>query len=136
MSIIQDPETYEKFERVVLAHGVRTSEELAYAQFISEQLPNHPYLGEEISAKLLYYPTVTREVFRNMGRLTDLLSSGKLTADLSLPPLDPKLDRAMICGSAAMLRDLSALLDERGFEISKGMGEPGDYVIERAFAEK
>ena len=136
MSIIQDPETYAKFDRVVLTHGVRTSAELAYADFITRELPRDPYLGEEIAAKLLYYPTVTREPFRNTGRLTSLLASGKLTADLGLPPLDPRLDRAMICGSAAMLGDLSALLDERGFEISPGVGEPGDYVIERAFADK
>ena len=136
MSIIQDPETYEKFDRVVLAHGVRTTAELAYADFITNELPRDPYLGEEITAKLLYYPTVTREAFRNSGRLTNLLASGKLTADLGLPPLDPALDRAMICGSAAMLNDLSTLLDERGFDISPGVGEPGDYVIERAFAEK
>ena len=136
MSIIRDPETYEKFDRVVLTHGVRTSAELAYSDYITEELPNDPWLGEEISAKLLYYPTVTREPFRNTGRLTDLLASGKLNADLGLPPLDPALDRAMICGSAEMLGDLSTLLDSRGFEISPGVGEPGDYVIERAFAEK
>jgi ferredoxin--NADP+ reductase len=136
MSIIQDPETYEKFEHVVLAHGVRTSQELAYAEFISQELPQHPFLGEEIAAKLLYYPTVTRESFRNVGRLTDLMRSGKLSIDLGLPPADPKLDRAMICGSVEMLRDMSALLDERGFEVSPGTGELGDYVIERAFADK
>ena len=136
LSIIQDPETYEKFDRVVLAHGVRTCAELAYADFIGKDLPNDPYLGEEIAAKLLYYPTVTREQFRNTGRLTALLGSGKLQADLDLPDLDPAHDRAMICGSTAMLNDLSALLDERGFEVSPGVGEPGDYVIERAFADK
>lgn len=136
LSIIQDPETYEKFEHVVLAHGVRTNQELAYAQFIGDELPNHPFMGDEISTKLHYYPTVTRETFRNTGRLTDLLRSGKLVADLGLPSLDPKLDRAMICGSADMLRDMSALLDERGFQISQGTGELGDYVIERAFAQK
>ena len=136
LSIIRDPETYEKFDRVVLTHGVRTSAELAYADYITAELPNDPYLGEEISAKLLYYPTVTREAFRNTGRLTDLLASGRLNADLGLPPLDPALDRAMICGSPEMLADMSALLDTRGFEISPGVGEPGDYVIERAFAEK
>jgi len=136
MSIVQDPETYEKFDRVVLAHGVRTRQELAYAEFITEQLPQDPYLGEEIRAKLLYYPTVTREPFRNMGRLTGLMASGKLAEDLGLSALDPIHDRAMICGSAAMLNDMSALLDARGFAISPGIGEQGDYVIERAFAER
>lgn len=134
LSIVQDPETYEKFERVVLAHGVRTQKELAYANFITNDLPNHPYLGAEIAQKLLYYPAVTREPFRNNGRLTDLLRTGKLTTDLGLPELDPLGDRVMICGSSAMLSDMQGLLDERGFEASPGIGEPGDYVIERAFA--
>jgi ferredoxin/flavodoxin---NADP+ reductase len=136
MSIIQDPETYERFEKVILVHGVRTSRELAYADFISEALPQHPLLGEEIAEKLIYYPTVTREAFRNQGRLTNLIASGKLFEDIGLPPLDPACDRAMICGSPAMLADSSALLDARGFTISPGVGEPGDYVVERAFAER
>lgn len=136
MSIIQDPETYEKFERVVLVHGVRTCQELAYADFITNELPQNPWLGEDVRAKLLYYPTVTREPFRNNGRITQALDTGKLTEDLGLAALDPALDRAMICGSNAMLNDLSALLDARGFAISPGVGEPGDYVIERAFVER
>jgi ferredoxin--NADP+ reductase len=136
MSIIQDPETYEKFERVVLAHGVRTRQELAYAEYITEALPHDPFLGETVAAKLLYYPTVTREPYRNMGRLTHLMASAKLSSDLGLSSPDPQFDRAMICGSAQMLADMSALLDARGFEISAGTGVLGDYVIERAFAEK
>lgn len=136
MSIIQDPETYDTFERVVLVHGVRTCRELAYADFITNDLPRNPYLGEEIRQKLLYYPTVTREPFRNMGRITQLLGSGKLAEDLGLPELDPAVDRAMICGSTAMLNDMSGLLDARGFAVSPGVGEPGDYVIERAFVER
>jgi len=136
MSIIQDPETYEKFERVVLVHGVRTCQELAYADFITNELPQNPWLGEDVRQKLLYYPTVTREPFRNTGRITQALDTGKLTETLGLPVLDPALDRAMICGSNAMLNDLSALLDARGFAISPGVGEPGDYVIERAFVER
>ena len=136
MSIIQDPETYERFEKVILVHGVRLVSELAYAEFISETLPNHEFLGEEISTKLLYYPTVTREAFRNQGRITDLLTSGKLCADLGLPQINPGTDRAMICGSPAMLKDTSAILDGLGFTISPHIGAPGDYVIERAFVEK
>lgn len=136
MSIIQDPVTYDRFEKVVLVHGVRTAKELAYRDIISSELPRHPLLGQEIASKLIYYPAVTREPFRNRGRITDHINSGKLFADIGLPPLNPATDRAMICGSPAMLSDLSALLDARGFEISPGVGEPGDYVIERAFAEK
>lgn len=136
LSIIQDPETYEKFDHVVLAHGVRTCAELAYADFLTHDLPRHPYLGELIAPKFHYYPAVTREPFRNNGRLTQLLGSGQMATDLGLPHLDPVHDRAMICGSTAMLDDMSALLDARGFLISPGVGEPGDYVIERAFVER
>ena len=119
-----------------MVHGVRHVNELAYADFITKELPAHEYLGEEISEKLVYYPTVTREDFHTMGRLTDHIRTGKLTDDKGLPPIDPKQDRAMICGSPAMLEETSGLLDELGFAISPRMGEPGDYVIERAFVEK
>jgi ferredoxin--NADP+ reductase len=136
MSIIRDPETYERFAKIVLVHGVRRVSELAYADYIAEELPRHELLGDEIHDKLIYYPTVTREPFQNRGRLTDLLRSGKLFEDIGLPPLDPARDRAMICGSSQMLADTSALLDERGFCISASSGTPGDYVIERAFVDK
>ncbi len=136
MSIIQDPYSYEKFDKVVLVHGVRTVSELAYHDFITQDLPNHELLGEIIRDKLVYYPLVTREEFRNQGRLTDLIESGKLCADLGLPPLNPETDRAMMCGSPSMLKDTAALLDARGFQVSPRIGVPGDYVIERAFVEK
>jgi ferredoxin--NADP+ reductase len=136
MSLIQDIEVYERFEKVVLIHGVRNISDLAYIDFIEKELPNNEFFGEEVRNKLIYYPTVTRESFRNQGRLTDLIKSGKLFEDIGLPPLDPAVDRAMICGSPQMLADTSALLDERGFKVSPRIGEPGDYVIERAFVEK
>lgn len=136
LSITQDPETYEKFEKVVLMHGVRQINELAYADLFQEHLPEHEFLGEMLRDKLVYYPTVTREPFRNRGRLTDVIESGQLCADTGLPPLDPSVDRAMICGSPSMLKDTAALLDARGFHISPHTGVPGDYVIERAFVER
>jgi ferredoxin/flavodoxin---NADP+ reductase len=136
ISITQDPETYERFEKVILVHGVRQVNELAYADFFERELREHEFLGEMLKDKLVYYPTVTREPFRNTGRLTDLLSTNKLTDDIGMPALDPAVDRAMICGSEAMLKDACALLDARGFQISPRQGEQGDYVIERAFAEK
>ncbi len=136
MSIIKDPDTYERFEKVVLVHGVRFVSELAYSDFIQNELPANEYFGEVVSEKLLYYPTVTREEFRNTGRITDLIETGKLCEDLGIPQLDPAQDRAMLCGSPAMLADISAMLDNRGFEVSPGVGQPGDYVIERAFVEK
>ncbi|MDE2439714.1 MAG: ferredoxin--NADP reductase [Betaproteobacteria bacterium] len=136
MSLIHDPETYERFEKIILIHGVRWTSELAYHDYIEEDLRDHEYLGEEIRNKLIYYPTVTREAFRNEGRQTDLIQSGKLFADIDQPPLDPATDRAMICGSPAMLKEISAMLDNYGFQISEHIGEAGDYVIERAFVEQ
>ena len=135
MSIIQDPETYERFEKVVLIHGVRLVSELAYGDFIESGLPQHEFLGELVRDKLIYYPTVTREAFRHQGRLTDVIASGRLSEDIGLPPLDPAHDRAMICGSPAMLADSCSLLDARGFQISPRQGDLGDYGIERAFVD-
>ena len=136
MSVIRDLDVYDHFDKVVLIHGVRYVSELAYNHYITHELPQHEFLGEAISEKLIYYPTVTREPFRNQGRLTTLIEDGKLFEDIGLPPLDPAVDRVMICGSAAMLKDSRDLLDRRGFKVSKRIGEPGDYVIEHAFVEK
>lgn len=135
LSIVRDPETYEQFEHVVLAHGVRVTEELGYAEYIKHELPQHEYLGEQVREKLRYYPTVTRESFENQGRITDLLHTGKLCADLGLPDLDPEQDRVMICGNPSMLDELVAELKRRGFE-EGSTHSPGDYAIERAFVEK
>ncbi len=136
MSLIRDPDVYERFERVVLVHGVRKVDELAYAHLIEHDLPHDDFLGEQIKQKLVYYPTVTREPFRFTGRLPDLIASGKLCRDIEFPQIDPKLDRAMICGGPAMLKDMRAVLDAAGFTVSAGIGQAGDYVIERAFVEK
>jgi ferredoxin--NADP+ reductase len=135
MSIIRDPTTYERFERVVVAHGVRRVSDLGYRRTIEDELPRHQLVGDAVKAQLLYYPAVTREPFRNQGRLTALMASGKLPADLGLPPLDPARDRAMICGSPSMLSDLVTLLESRGFHEGNSEGA-GEYVIEKAFVEK
>lgn len=135
MSIIRDPDTYERFEQVILVHGVRTKDELAYHDLVAEHLPAHELIGELVASQLLYYPTVTRETYKNMGRVTELMASGKLTADLGLPALDAAHDRVMICGSPGMLRDMKQLLEERGFE-EGNTSVPGAFVIERAFVEQ
>ena len=136
MSIIQDPDTYERFEKVILVHGARQVSDLAYAEFIQHELPQHEYLGEWTREQLIYYPTVTREPFKYQGRITDLIKSDRLTGDIGMPPLDPRTDRVMICGSTEMLNECCTLLDARDFEISPHQGTTGDYVIERAFVEK
>jgi len=136
MSIIKDPEVYRRFERVVFVHGVRWAKETAVVRHQIETLREHELLGAEVRAQLSYYPTVTREPHVNRGRLTALLDSGGLFRDLGLPALDPAVDRVMVCGSPAMLTDVRTLLDARGFTISPHIGEPGDYVIERAFVTR
>lgn len=135
MSIIRDPDTYERFEQVILVHGVRNKDELAYHDLVTEHLPAHEFLGEMVSSKLRYYPTVTREAYKNMGRVTTLMESGKLFIDLGLPPIDPAVDRVMICGSPGMLRDIKHMLEGKGFK-EGNTSKPGDFVIERAFAEQ
>jgi ferredoxin/flavodoxin---NADP+ reductase len=135
LSIIKDPETYERYEKVVLVHGCRQVAELAYRDFITQQLPQHEFIGETISAKLLYFPTVTREPFHNRGRLTDLITSDTLFDEIGLPPLSADHDRVMMCGSPSMLRDLVAIVRGLGFE-EGNHSEPGQYVIEKAFVEK
>ncbi len=136
LSLVRDPETYERFDKIVVAHGVRNISDLAYADYLQHELLQHEYLGELAREKLIYYPTVTREAFRNQGRITDAIVDGAMSQAIGLPPLDPATDRVMLCGSPAMLDDTCALLDSRGFEISPRTREPGDYVIERAFVEK
>ncbi|WP_148863144.1 ferredoxin--NADP reductase [Marinobacter fonticola] len=134
LSIIKDPEVYERFDKVILTHGVRHVTELAYQEEITG-LPDNEYFGEMVDGKLLYYPTVTREDFRNQGRLTDLMESGKLMFDLGLPAFNKEDDRFMICGSPSMLKDTCSILNAQGFQEARH-GDLGHYVIERAFVER
>lgn len=136
LAVIKDPATYERFERVVVTHGVRHVGDLAYADYIRRELPKHEYLGEQISRQLLYYPAVSREEFVHHGRLTTLLEQGRMAADLRLEPIDPTRDRFMICGSPSMLADFRRILDAGGFSASPKIGVAGHYVFERAFVEK
>ncbi len=134
MSVIKDPETYEQYEKVILTHGVRTVDELAYKDLIKEDLPTNEYFGDMVRDKLIYYPTVTREDFINTGRLTELMENGKLFRDVNLPAMNPEHDRFMICGSPSMLKDTCEILNRHGF-VEARHGDQGHYVIERAFVE-
>jgi len=135
LSVIKDPETYDRFEKVVLPHGCRRVKELAYGEMITERLPKDELIGEMVLDQLIYYPTVTRDPFRNRGRITDLITSGKLFADIGLPAIEPAHDRVMICGSPALVADTRALLNARGF-VEGNHGEPAQFVVEKAFAER
>jgi ferredoxin--NADP+ reductase len=141
LAVIKDPATYERFERIVLCHGVRNAQDLAYRDYIVNELPKHEYLGEQAARQLLYYPAVSREAFEfagnnHRGRLTDLMADGRMMEQLGLASLDPEHDRAMVCGGPQMLADFRTLLDGRGFTAAPRIGVPGQYVFERAFVEK
>lgn len=135
MSIVQDPEVYERFDKVILVHGCREVRELAYQTRLAEDLPRHEYLGELVAGRLAYYPTVTREPYVNRGRIPELLDSDAFFERLGVPRPDLEEDRFMLCGSPAMLKDTVAVLEGAGF--SEGsMNRPGHFVIERAFVDK
>ena len=136
LSIVKDPETYERFDKVIVCHGVRLEKDLAYREYFEKELFEDEILGDIVRGKLLYYPVVSREPFANHGRLTTLMENGEMPRTLGLPPFDPANDRFMICGSPQMLADLRDILDARGFEVSPRIGSPGHYVFERAFVEK
>lgn len=133
-SLIRDPETYEKFEEVILTHTCREVAELEYGQELVRNLMNDELVGDLARAQLRHHPTVTREAFPVMGRITDLMASGKLFADLGVPPINPTDDRGMICGSMAMLRDTKDALEGLGL-IEGSNAQPGSFVVERAFVD-
>ena len=135
MSIVQDPEVYERFDKVILVHGCREVRELAYQDRLSKDLHEHEYLGELVAEQLAYFPTVTREPFVNQGRIPELLESEAFFAQLGVPKPDLETDRFMLCGSPAMLKDTVRVLEEAGFT-EGNMSHPGHYVIERAFVDK
>ena len=134
LSVARDPESYDRFEKVIVVHGVREVAELCYRDYLTKVLPNDEVLGEMVSRQMIYYPSVTREEFVNQGRITTLIDNGQLTSDLGLPDLDPAVDRIMICGSPGLNKDMRAILDAKGFR-EGNTTKPGDYVIERAFVD-
>jgi ferredoxin--NADP+ reductase len=116
-------------------HGCRYINELTYQKLITHELKENEYFGDQIKEKLTYYPAVTREPFKNYGRITSLLKSGKLVEDVGMPGLSREDDRFMLCGSPSMLKSLTEILDDRGFSETV-RDDLGEYVIERAFVEK
>ncbi len=134
LGLIREPDVYERFERIVLVHGVRHIAELAYREYLTAELQSDEFIGELARGQLTYVPTVTREAFIRQGRITELLASGRIFEEFDLSHLDPQHDRLMLCGGNAMLRELSEMLDGRGFEQGSNAA-PGDYVIEKAFAD-
>lgn len=131
-ALIRDPETYERFEEVILVHGSRFASELAYGEELVRQTLEDPLVGELAAGRLRHITSVTQEAGPRTGRVTTLIENGKLFEDLGVPAFDPATDRAMICGSMAMISDTKALLEKAG--LTEGaVSEPGQFVIERAF---
>src|SRR5215208_2418436 len=130
-SLIKDPDVYERFETIVLVHGCRQVSELAYGEKLVAKLREDELFGPLLADKLVYYPTVTREPFRNRGRITDLITSELLFNDIGQPPLDIDNDRIMMCGSPGMLDELRQMFEARGF-LEGSNSEPGHFVIEKA----
>ncbi len=135
MSLMRDPELYDRYERVIVAHTVREVKELAYRDYITGELRNHELLGEMVQEKLIYLPAVTREPFPVQGRITTRLETGEAEQQAGVAKLDPEFDRVMICGSEAMNADCKTLLEARGF-IEGTNSKPGSYVVEKAFVTK
>jgi ferredoxin/flavodoxin---NADP+ reductase len=134
-SLIKDPEVYDRYETIVLVHGCRQVSELAYGEELVARLRDDELFGPLLGEKLVYYPTVTREPFRNRGRITDLITSEQLFADIGQPPLDIETDRIMMCGSPGMLEELRQLFETRGL-LEGNTSAPGHFVIEKAFVER
>lgn len=131
-SLIRDPETYEKYEEVILTHTCREVAELKYGFDLVEEIRQDEMLNEIVGEKLRHYATVTREDYPLTGRITDLVANGKFFSDLGVPPIDPAIDRGMICGSSAMLKDTKELLEKAGLDEGAN-SKPAEFVIERAF---
>lgn len=131
-SLLRDPETWEKYEHVIVTHTCRETAELDYGREIVSALPQDPLIGELVADKLSYYPTTTREQSPKMGRITTLLEDGTVYADLGVEPLCPQNDRAMVCGSLQFNLDIKAILEGTGLREGAN-SEPGEFVIEKAF---
>ena len=134
LSLVRDPEVYERYDEVIVTHTVREVRDLNYRELLGHDLAHDEVLGELIAPKLKYYPTVTREPFEHQGRITDLIESGQLFRDLGNPPFDKAQDRVMLCGGPSVLVDLKKQLLDRGYE-EGSIASPGDFVLERAFVE-
>ncbi|WP_421868672.1 ferredoxin--NADP reductase [Pararhizobium sp.] len=131
-SLIRDPETFEKFEEVILTHTTRDVAELKYGFDLLDEIRNHEFLAELVGDKLRHYATVTREDYPFKGRITNLMRDGKMFSDLGLPAFDPTVDRGMICGSTEMLKETKEILEAAGLNEGSN-NKPGEFVIERAF---
>ncbi|HZV11263.1 MAG TPA: ferredoxin--NADP reductase, partial [Novosphingobium sp.] len=133
LSIIRDPDIYDRFGQIILVHSVRQVSDLAYRQELESHLAADPLVSDAALLQFTYLPTVTQEAFRTEGRIGTLVEDGRLFAGVAGPRrLDPATDRLMLCGSMAMIRDFTQQLQALGFAEGAN-ARPGHFVIERAF---
>lgn len=138
LSVARDPDAYERHEQVIVCHTVREVKDLAYKDLFSGEIENDELIGELAAGKFAYYPTVTRAAHLpegvHPGRITDRITSGAIFRDLGIDQtkFDPEIDRIMLCGSMAMIKDVAAILESQGLQEGSN-AEPGDFVLERAF---
>lgn len=133
VSIVRDPETYDKFEQVILTHTCRDHHELDYGFEIVRQCAEDELLSEVVDGRLVHLPTTTREKTAQMGRMTGWLGDGRFEAATG-QALTAATDRVMICGSMAMLQEHKAICEAAGMAEGSN-SEPGDFVIEKAFVD-
>ena len=131
-SLVRDPDTFEKFEEIVVTHTCRDHAELAYGVELFDKLAADPLIGELTEGRVTLYSATTREITPRMGRITRLIESGRFYEDLGIAPLSPETDRVMICGSMHMLKDVKELVEGLGFK-EGSLSHPADFVVERAF---
>ncbi|WP_439877765.1 ferredoxin--NADP reductase [Pseudomonas prosekii] len=128
LSILQDFEVWEKFERIILVYSVREGRELAYRDLIAG-LAQRDYLAE-YAHKLHFIPTVSREQFDGAlnGRITTLIENGELERAAGVA-LTPEHSRVMICGNPQMIDDTRKLLKQRDMNLSLSR-RPGQVAVE------
>ena len=131
-SLLREPETYERFDQVILTHTCRDVADLKFGKELIAQTKTDILVGEEAQIKLHYYPTTTRETSKKMGRITSLLEDGSLLVDLGVTDFNATNDRAMVCGSIDLNSDMKRILENYGLREGAN-SDPGDYVIEKAF---
>lgn len=131
-SLLRDPDTYEKFDQLILTHTCRDNAELVYGQELVAALESDPLIGELTGGRVTLYNSTTREESARMGRITALIGSGKFYSDLGIEKLNPETDRIMICGSMHMLKDVKELAESLGFH-EGSLSHPSSFVVERAF---
>lgn len=132
-SLVRDPDTYERYDEVIVTHTCREDGELQYSTKLIADVINDPLVGEMAAGKLRLFTSCTRTPHPHMGRITNLIESKKLFEDLGVTPLDPARDRAMICGSMQMTLDTKALMIAAGLKEGSNAA-PAEFVIEKAFA--